>query len=411
MANKWTWKAVMGVCFMMTFGTATMITSKMMLQTEAKGLAGYMKQFNKPFFQDFAMFFAMFLCIFWFLALPKKKATGDVSINAEPEKKRGKSQYFMVAIPAFFDSTATALMTFGLIYITVSTMQMLRGSMVIFSALMTVFIRKRKLFSFQWCAVCTCLFAMILVGLSAILGGDSSGSSWGLQLLGCILVVVSQFVQASQIIVEEYLLSDINLHPLQVVGLEGMWGQIFTILFWIPFGMFIGGQENGHLEDSFDTFVMISRNVSYTPIIIVYCVAILFLNYGGMLVTAELTAVHRTIFEAVRTLCIWMTDLIIYYAFPASPYGEAWNIPWSFLELFGFACLVSSMLLYNKVFKLRCLFNYPSDAPAEAPAVEAPKEEDKQGLLAPQSQDNYSAQTPYQQVNYNNQPQNPESQI
>lgn len=64
-----------------------------------------------------------------------------------------------------------------------------------------------------------------------------------------------------------------------------------------------------------------------------YLVSILFLNWAGMMVTAELTAVHRTIFEAVRTFMIWLVDVFIYYVVSHN-YGEGLNY-WSLLEATG----------------------------------------------------------------------------
>ena len=74
-----------------------------------------------------------------------------------------------------------------------------------------------------------------------------------------------------------------------------------------------------------------------------------------MLVTSELTAVHRTIFEALRTFFIWIVDLIIYQI--DEDFGEDWD-NWSFMQLAGFLILVVAMLIYNRVIKLPH-FRYP----------------------------------------------------
>jgi hypothetical protein len=91
-----------------------------------------------------------------------------------------------------------------------------------------------------------------------------------------------------------------------------------------------------------------------------YLVSIILLNYGGLIVTAELTAVHRTIFEALRTLFIWLASLFIHYVIDPS-YGEDWN-PWIYLELAGFVVLVFSLMLHNETVKIKCLFTYPEEA-------------------------------------------------
>ena len=48
-------------------------------------------------------------------------------------------------VPALFDIAATNVMTYGLVYIDVSIMQMLRGAMVVFCSGFSVCFLKRKI--------------------------------------------------------------------------------------------------------------------------------------------------------------------------------------------------------------------------------------------------------------------------
>ena len=90
-----------------------------------------------------------------------------------------------------------------------------------------------------------------------------------------------------------------------------------------------------------------------------YLISMLLLNWGGMVVTAELTAVHRAIFEALRTFFVWISQLLIHYLITPR-YGEVWN-RWSFLQLGGFLVLFFSVLVYNRGIKLKCFFTYPDE--------------------------------------------------
>eukprot|EP00771_Trimastix_marina_P001569 gnl/Trimastix_PCT/265.p1 GENE.gnl/Trimastix_PCT/265~~gnl/Trimastix_PCT/265.p1 ORF type:complete len:394 (-),score=118.40 gnl/Trimastix_PCT/265:196-1377(-) len=359
MGKKFTPKAAIGVTLMMIFGTGTMVSSKIMLEMKSVGLDGHCKHFKKPLFQSLTMFNAMTVCMFFYVCCCRPKKTApNYSINKDSDDKSAKKANFYIIVPAFFDLLATTLMTFGLVFINVSIMQMLRGSMVIFSAILTVLFRGRKLKSYEWFGVVTCVCAMLLVGLSAVLGAFTSKSvghtvyPWHLQLVGCLLVVTSQLVQASQIVVEEFLLADVKADPLQVVGMEGVWGQLMCLFIFLPLFFFVPGGDNGRFEDSYDTFVKVANNGGIIWSLLIYWVSILFLNYGGMLVTSELTAVHRTIFEAVRTLCIWVVNLFIYYVI-SRKFGEPFTY-FSILQLVGFAILILSMFIHNGILKLPC---------------------------------------------------------
>jgi hypothetical protein len=77
-----------------------------------------------------------------------------------------------------------------------------------------------------------------------------------------------------------------------------------------------------------------------------------------MLVTNITNAVMRTITESLRTACIWVAQLILFYSIQNSEYGhhhptlgESWSV-WSWLQLMGFGLLITGMLAYNQTIRL-----------------------------------------------------------
>jgi drug/metabolite transporter (DMT)-like permease len=48
--------------------------------------------------------------------------------------------------------------------------------------------------------------------------------------LGILLLIIAQLFSGGLYIVEEKLLGDYYLDPLKVVGLEGLWGLLMTII-------------------------------------------------------------------------------------------------------------------------------------------------------------------------------------
>ncbi|GIQ89668.1 hypothetical protein KIPB_012200, partial [Kipferlia bialata] len=238
--QTYTRKAIMGICGMLTFGTGTMISSKIMLDTRACPLPSSVGQeyakgdcasvgidkipFQKPWFQTGAMFSAMTMCLFGWMFERSQARKSDLAgyeamaelegnaaegvTNATPLKgdaeekgwletlaqRRPALANLFIGVPSVFDMIATTLMTMGLIYIDVSIMQMLRGSMVIFSAVFCVFFLKRKIRPWMWTAVGLTATACTLVGFSCIQAAknDVTGASMAEQLYGCFLVVCSQ---------------------------------------------------------------------------------------------------------------------------------------------------------------------------------------------------------------------------
>lgn len=378
------WERAVAIPGMLFFGTCTVVTQKFLFEQRGQGRDIYpVHNFNKPWFQTVSMFVGMFSALLVYeiqRILGKKKQNEgelqsaiDDSISSEAPTKDNShlKMYFVVAVPACCDLVATTLMNIGLLYIQASVWQMLRGSMVLFSSIFCAFILKRPHYPFMWVAVVLVCIALTIVGVAAVssTGVGKAGVTQGQVIMSILLVVGSQLVQASQIVVEDFLMHDIAASPVLIVGLEGMWGTIIMCALFMPIVQHLPGQEgNGIHEDTIDTFKMMKNNKVLIAFVIFYILVILFYNVTGMFVTNITSAVVRTILEGLRTLCIWVVQLIIHYSIYKSDYGhhhpdlgEEWT-PFSWMQLSGFLLLFTGMLLYNKIIRLP-IFKYPEEIP------------------------------------------------
>jgi len=261
--------------------------------------------------------------------------------------------------------------------------QMLRGSMTIFSAFFSKFFLKRELFASHWIGVCVVAFALVVVAFSSLMPGvrekqnkkeesssDMSQSSHsevsvGKTALGCALVVLAQIIQASQIVIEEFLLKNISLNPVLIVGLEGMWGFMSCCILLVIVSFVPGALH----EDTPDTLYMFFKNTRIFLVGLLYVTAILCYNLFGMFVTQYTSAVMRTILEGLRCACIWITNLFIFYVFHPDKMGEEWN-DWSYLQLCGFLFLLLGMFIYNSILRIQGLYYKDADPKAKTPTEE-----------------------------------------
>jgi len=375
------------VAGMLTFGTCTVVIQKLIFSMQGKTKSGETKEFKKPWFQTEAMFIGMFGCLAVYevmrcvQAAKKRKQPQHVSetkplVNSDSMRGAPKKnemarwkQYCIVCTPALCDMCATAMMNVGLLWIAASVWQMLRGSMVIFSAFFSKFFLKRELHASHWTGVCIVAFSLLVVALAALhsppLSDDDSSSSskskstTGQTALGCALVVFAQIIQASQIVVEEYLLKNIELHPVLVVGLEGFWGTISCSIL-LCFTSYIPEKVGG--EKTLETLYMFFHNGNLFGTGILYASVILCYNLFGMFVTQYTSAVLRTILEGLRCACIWVTNLFIYYVIlgPNPRFGEIWS-NWSYLQLCGFLFLLLGMFVYNGIVRVEGMYYIDKD--------------------------------------------------
>jgi hypothetical protein len=368
---------------MLVFGTCTVVVQKFLFAQSANGRAdmGYENphDFKKPWFQTSSMFVGMALALAVYVAQRAGCGRGAAAAAAGTERLAHWKYYAYVGVPAVFDLVATALGNIGLLFIDASVWQMLRGSMVLFSSIFSAFILKRPTFPFMWWSVLVIVIALAIVGFSSVAStgvGKAGASSWQIALaIG--LTVAAQVVQAGQLVVEEFLMHDLTAPPALIVGLEGLWGTVLTWAIFIPIvGATHGEEGNGIHEDTKDTFVMMGNNSFIIVLVVLYVFVILMYNVTGMMVTQISSAVVRTIMEALRTLCIWIVEVLLFYGFKLSDsdyghqhpdIGEELTI-WSVLEFVGFLLFFTASAVYNRLIELP-IFKYPPPKTAGNEAV------------------------------------------
>lgn len=355
--------AIFVVC-LLVFGALNTLATKLTFQLKALDLNGNLEAFQKPWFGVYRMFQGMaFVMAFHIFnevsnALKRRKAnskTGnaveDLNGEAPIPPATPLKAYFMVALPAALDLLGTVCTYVGLFYNSPSVWQMFRGAMIIFATFFSVTFLKRKMSKLKWMGVLMCVFAIVLVGCANFLSGDAQVQKVdpNLKIFGMGMILVGMFLQGGQIVVEEFFMKGINIPPMCIVGMEGVWGCIFMFAIIFPIVQRLPGDDVGGCQENLDNdFAMLNNSAILQKVVAVYLVSVFTFNISGMMVTYALSAVHRTMIEASRTAVIWSIDLAIHHYWPTSPYGEVWN-QWSFLQLMGFVLLVLGQATYSEL--------------------------------------------------------------
>lgn len=256
---------------------------------------------------------------------------------------------WIFAFPTVCDLFGTTLAGIGLLYVNASVWQMLRGSIIIFTGILSKIFLKRKLWPIHWLGMVVTMLGLVLVGLSSVLRDNHHGATKGQVVLGIVLILGGQCVSAIQMIVEELFLKKKNFHPLQVVGMEGFFGVVFMSAIVLPVLYYIPGEQNHHsYENSLDAIVMIKNDGKLLAMSVLYICSISFYNFFGLAVTKSLTAVHRTLIDALRTIVVWLVDLFVHYVFHEG-FGEAWDSRYGIFQVDGFLFLLLGTALYNQL--------------------------------------------------------------
>ena len=160
-----------------------------------------------------------------------------------------------------------------------------------------------------------------------------------------VLLLISQLFSGGLYIVEEKLLGDYYLDPLKVVGLEGLWGLLITIIMLVIFQQINCNDPQlcyyGKLEDTTRAFQDFGANWIILLLSILICFSIASFNAFGVTVTKNASSAQRSTIDTSRTVLVWIIQLAIG--------SEVFDPKYDFLQLFGFVLLVCGTLVYNEI--------------------------------------------------------------
>lgn len=172
--------------------------------------------------------------------------------------------------------------------------------------------------------------------------------------------------------------------------MEGFFGVIFMAIIVLPVLYYIPGEQNHHsYENSLDALLMIKNNAKLLIMSVLYICSISFYNFFGLSVTKSLTAVHRTLIDACRTIVVWLVDLFIHYVFDES-FGEAWDKRYGIFQVDGFLFLMLGTALYNELLIIPPLMPKPEslqeDQASDEEQDESPESGENEPLLRSRDQ-------------------------
>jgi len=280
--------------------------------------------FDYPFFQTMLMMIGELLCLGAFYQSVWSSGNKAALGLDTPFPK------WIMLLPVSCDWAATTLVNAAYVILPASVIQMCRGCIVLFTAAFSVLFLKRRLRAHHWAGVAMVALGITIVSLQVLLysagGVQYSTPAW----IGISLVLGAQFFQATMLVVEEKFLGQYTVPPLQMVGLEGLFGcglgiVALTIL-----------QHTG-VEKVSEPLYMISNSTAVQLGCVLSMLSIAFFNWSGVTVTQRASAVARSTIDVSRTALIWVVELAL-----------MWNT-FSWMQLVGFVVLVAGTLVYNEL--------------------------------------------------------------
>ncbi|KAF2637277.1 MFS general substrate transporter [Massarina eburnea CBS 473.64] len=278
----------------------------------------------------------------------------------------------LLAVPACCDIAGTTLMNVGLLFVAASIYQMTRGALVLFVGLFSVWFLKRHMGLYKWFSLFVVMFGVAVVGLAGAITKDdkarpssflatgeaeimSAPSQAVMTVIGVLLIAGAQIFTATQFVAEERIMEKYSMEPIRVVGWEGIFGFLVTLVVMVVLHLAIG---TGYFNAREGLYQM-----THFPAIAVSSLLIMVsiggFNFFGLSVTRTVSATSRSTIDTCRTLFIWVVSL-----------GLGWET-FKWLQVAGFALLVYGTFLFNDLIR-----------PPLKACVEGQKDAERTPLLA-----------------------------
>ncbi|KAL7928831.1 hypothetical protein V8C35DRAFT_317168 [Trichoderma chlorosporum] len=287
-------------------------------------------------------------------AVSSGRADGDDDETAEDDQASVLRGYrvLLLALPAICDICGTTLMNIGLLLVAASIYQMTRGALVLFVGLFSVIFLRRTLRLFQWTSLVGVVMGVAVVGLAGAIWPDVKAhaissitdapeglSDVAKAVIGVSLIAGAQIFTATQFVLEEWMLENSPIDPIQVVGWEGLFGFIATVAIMIVLHLAIGRTEAGRYGyfDISEGLRQMWEERALLVSSVIIMISIGGFNFFGLSVTRTVSATSRSTIDTCRTLFIWVVSLFLRWE----------SFKW--LQIVGFALLVYSTFLFNGI--------------------------------------------------------------
>jgi len=290
---------------------------------------GESRPFDHPFFQSVGMFLGELSCLIVFKIVyaywKAKRDAGEETSHGINKLVDGNQDFSPLIFwpAAMCDMCGTTLMYIGLNMTDASSFQMLRGAVIVFTALLSVTFLNRKIRRFMWVGILFVVLGLVVVGIADVYyqpPGSATGgySDTNLVITGDLLIVIGQIITASQMVYEEKFIYKYNVPSLQAVGWEGFFGFFTLSILLIPLyfikvgsgGSFIFKDPDTRVENALDAFYQMGSNWQIILAQVGNVVSIAFFNFSGISVTRELSATTRMVLDSLRTIVIWAASAI-----------------------------------------------------------------------------------------------------
>eukprot|EP00808_Paulinella_micropora_P006272 g16609.t1 len=245
--------------------------------------------------------------------------------------------YVQAAVPSVCNVFKTVMRWGSLLFLSASVTEVLIGSTeLVFALLAARFMQKRDVSCRRWRAVAQIIVGLLVFSVTDVLEAAHGDGGYVDILIGIGLVLGQSVFSVLQGLSEEISMQHGHVPALQLMGVEGIYGFILGVILYVPIVM------SGAIKERFPSEITTPQLV----MAVVWTVSVLLYGIGNILAAAHTSSMTRYIFKTITAFAVWTGGLIIYYTASEPDFGEAWKIPPSLIQAFGFLVICTGVYIY-----------------------------------------------------------------
>lgn len=255
---------------------------------------------------------------------------------------------------------ASVLVNMNYAVLSGSVIQMLRGSKVVFTYLLSVYVLEKRMQPYHAVGATMCVCGCLVVGLHETCDTSADGGSSGKGILrqealvAIMMAVASELLRSLLFVYQEQRMRDYQIPPMKLVGVQGA--------ICLPIGMVSMYVANWMgIEDVPRAYGKLVHSPQLECLALVLMVVSTLWESSATVLTKRYSAVVRTLLELTRTMSLWMVDMIVGY--------EVFSI----YHVFALALLILGILIYQHALVIPLLEPRSEDVSEEKPINAASK--------------------------------------
>ncbi|RHY10946.1 hypothetical protein DYB25_010856 [Aphanomyces astaci] len=267
------------------------------------GITSLRCAFHKPWFGVLQVKLGMTLCLVYLVIrkkllhrpyletpLPLHDPTHTHKLFIAVQEWPSTRTLVATVVPAALDLVQSIFSFVGLLWIPASVYQMSGGSMLIFSAFISVKFMHVHLFLYNYISLALVAFALVLVSIAGSSHESESAPSdaWN-TFVGMVFILLSRLGYSVNIAIEEYFMTTLHVSPILQAGMEGVWGLVL----FVPLVPLLTWTEPGSSavakiwhEDFVDTWAKLQQSPALVGLVVVYVLSIAAYNVRSTVVYA-----------------------------------------------------------------------------------------------------------------------------